>query len=819
MLYALVQKPYLDSVDEYLTADRSGNSTTPAAALAGPPYVCTLPTPGVVFVQTGMVIATMAIIAAMPFLVEQSVLGRGEGGNGSSSSAGSGAGDSATMSNGLESGNASSSDGVHGTDRTLVVHSSPQRSVPSIGRATSTPNQTAARLSPTRLIDVLSHEIRQPLTTIMLNCNMLVETGLTVGQANYLTGIERSCSILLAVVNDVLDATRILTGTVSLANEKVNLKDVVQVVVCTVAPAAAEKSVELVFYADPYSSYWAIADAARLRQILHNLLDNAVKFTPEGGTIFCEVQRVADSIPTRWRIVVEDSGIGMNDEQISALFNNASVSSDESSSSRTKKLEPRLGLYIVNNLVSLMGGSVHVASELDSGTKFTLEFPFDPCLPDSWMGEEEMGLPANTKQAALQRHARDASQELIHPTHIASQIRVLVISPCVLLRDVLLSYAKYFFREVVSQCTFECLLSVRSVRLTINRALEQKEGPPPLFVAIVDCGAHNEALERCLRRLPSGLLTEMMVASSTEIRKLRQVSEYASRVNVVYKPALLASFCSTLARGLVAATNNAQRSVGDANSSASDDSTEVMFSTARDLNVENGLVGVDDLQVGPSSSPGDSETSQLTRSMTVLVVDDIPMIRSLVQHVIESVGHTVITAADGEEALNLMQQNHPSTGVDSPIDVVLLDLEMPIMTGTDSLRLLREWEAQLDEPYHLTVVAMTANALREERLRCLQAGFDDFIAKPVSRKVLRDLLSKYESREPLIAAPRASVRENSTAAPLPSSSPHKSGQPKVRKMSADIIATLEAASDINAPSSESSAPKRRKPKRRGKNRD
>jgi signal transduction histidine kinase/CheY-like chemotaxis protein len=225
-----------------------------------------------------------------------------------------------------------------------------------------------ANQAKTRFVSVMSHEIRNPLQVVLLQLELLGETKLSGRQRNYLAGSVRASNILLAIVNDILDVTKIEAGAISLESTPMSLREIVEDTVVATGPQAVQRGVELIVNVDPHLNTAICADPTRLKQIVHNLVSNAVKFTKAGEV---EVTVTSGTEPRQWQVAVRDTGIGIDDAGKEKLFQ--SFSQVDETTTRMYG-GTGLGLFICRELAEMMGGTVSVESSPGVGSTFTLSF-------------------------------------------------------------------------------------------------------------------------------------------------------------------------------------------------------------------------------------------------------------------------------------------------------------------------------------------------------------------------------------------------------------------------------------------------------------
>jgi signal transduction histidine kinase/CheY-like chemotaxis protein len=610
-----------------------------------------------------------------------------------------------------------------------------------------------ANVAKSRFVSVMSHEIRNPLQAILLQLEMLEATSLSVVQRDYCAGVTRASNVLLAIVNDILDVTKIESGAISLESVRLSLRELIEFTMQTNAPNAASKGLELVTNIDPTLDTSVRGDPTRIRQVLHNFVSNALKFTKQGevevtlelvdahvpvggsaddssasfgmsgtGLAHTEDSRMmrldsADATESgtsllsdageprmrqRWRLAVRDTGIGIDKTGQEKLFREFSQVDDT-----TTRMYggTGLGLFICKELTEVMGGSVSVDSEPGRGSTFTATMLVD----ESSVAEQ---LPRCK----------------VAPT-IAWVVLVYAVNEA--LRNQLYRYASYFFASAPS-AVIEIASRPREARQRIITCLDQSS-PLRRLVVIANYLDCTEQFSSMLLDADPSVCVPITVATNGGTVNHAEVLR-EGWVHVVAKPVTLGQFCSTLTAAL---SPSPEEALGTSDSLSSPLTSELARSHGRGdrlgsigrRHASDDLGSVADEISMSSSAPG---------GPLVLVVDDFEIVRSLVQLVVSQAGFSTLVAENGKIALALAQQNYERLGL------VLMDCEMPIMDGYEATESLRKYEAERGIPpsKRVYVCAMTANAMREDRKRCFASQMSGFLAKPVKRTELQQVLRK-----------------------------------------------------------------------------
>ena len=500
----------------------------------------------------------------------------------------------------------------------------------------------------------MSHEIRTPLNAVIGLGYLLEQTSLTEEQRSFLTKVQFAGRSLLSVVNNVLDLSKIEAGEMILEEESFDLVDLAQQVGQMLTAQAQSKGIDLVVRPAPGLPKMVTGDGTRLRQILTNLLNNAIKFTERGGVTLTLTQVDQNASSARIRCSVVDTGIGITPEGLARLF----APFAQADASTTRRFGGTgLGLSIARRFAELMGGEVGVRSELGVGSEFWLEVPLG-CAQDSGAAATVAPLQVLIIESP---NAEPSLRSLVRPLGW--------ISHSVAVAD----DAVRRLSEPGSGPWPDAILidgAPRTVSPTTFVARLQSDFPkaelPPII--IVDDESNRHRAEKLLQPVAHVILARPISSSSvfnavTSVAATRQAVRPAvsRRSDVVSIPARALSFAS------------------------------------------------------------------------VLVVDDSDVNRIVAKHILKKQGATVTLCCDGAEAVDLLRATPDA------FDVVLMDVQMPILDGNEATRRIRN-ELQLRS---LPIVALTAGALVSERQRALESGMNHFLSKPLDPAELIRVVGRF----------------------------------------------------------------------------
>jgi two-component system sensor histidine kinase/response regulator len=518
----------------------------------------------------------------------------------------------------------------------------------------------------------ISHELRTPMNGILGMADLALGTNLNPEQLEFVKGIKSSAESMMRLVNDILDFSKVEANKVELESINFSLPDFIHETVSALGLQAHKKKLDLICDIPASINYSVIGDPGRLGQILTNLVGNAIKFTKEGNIVVSVEESSKTEEDVTFLFTVADTGIGISESNQQVIFD---VFAQADGSMTRKFGGTGLGLAICSQLADVMGGKIWVESKEEEGSQFFVSLPFK--LDKTAENDPGQAVPVDLNGLpALILDDNEKTRDIISDMLGNWNLKV-VKSPSAGDAMAHLDRASSD-NNPYSIILFDPYLSGTDSFMFLDYIKHVPNLPQSMIVMVGSKGNRGDA-DPWLK-----------LGVSSFLAKPIKLSELAEAINVI------------------TGTQKEPEVQHDVQAEA-----PPIAPTGVQPEVQ---------QVAQPESPVQQDTETSKECYRILIVEDNMVNRKVAYFMLEKKGHEVSAVENGQEALTALDNNI--------FDLILMDIQMPVMDGFKATTEIRKKEASTGE--HIPIIAMTAHAMKGDREKCLDAGMDDYTAKPLN---------------------------------------------------------------------------------------
>jgi PAS domain S-box-containing protein len=581
--------------------------------------------------------------------------------------------------------------------QTLLVRDLTEKKLAEGKLVTAMKAAEAASIAKSSFLANMSHEIRTPMNSIFGFLQLLEKTELNQEQKRFIGNVSTSTENLLEIINDILDISRIEAGKMALEEKDFNLHHTIEKAVIPFTAKASEKGIELNFFIDSDVPVIVKGDPVRLRQVLNNLISNAIKFTEKGNVLMEVFLKGSSGNIIAVEFEIKDTGIGIKPELVKGLFR-PFVQADTSS---TKKYGGTgLGLSICKNLINMMGGTISVKSQPGKGSIFIFS--------------------VNMKEADNDAYKKDLEGQ--DDYSVLKGSKILIVDDNEMNREI----ARRYLEEkgsIVFEANGgpEALIMITGKDKNAVPGIEKSnaiEAEGTYFDAIlIDYQMpviNGKALGEEIKKIPAKKDTPLILVTSVASSIDNNIKNWRSFSGFITKPYKRIDL-------LDCARNCLGKKVkkGD----------EPVSASAQVENKNPGKTVTPSADIENAEIKPPAHDSVYRKPFGILLVEDNEVNRLLFTEILKSDGISCDIAVNGKEAVALFSKKK--------YNLVFMDCQMPVMDGIAATKKIRELEGKKK---HAIIIAMTAFASIEDERKCLAAGMDGFLSKPVAVEKVREII-------------------------------------------------------------------------------